>query len=31
VHGLVIGYGSASLPEVRRGCQILAELVACAR
>ncbi|WP_435827201.1 PLP-dependent aminotransferase family protein [Nonomuraea dietziae] len=28
VHGLVIGYGSASLPEVRRGCQILAELVA---
>ncbi|WP_435875375.1 PLP-dependent aminotransferase family protein [Nonomuraea dietziae] len=31
VHGLVIGYGSASLPEVRRGCRILAELVACAR
>ncbi|GAA3474605.1 PLP-dependent aminotransferase family protein [Nonomuraea roseola] len=31
VHGLVIGYGSASLTEVRRGCQILAELVACAR
>ncbi|MFG3442191.1 PLP-dependent aminotransferase family protein [Nonomuraea sp. NPDC047897] len=28
VHGLVIGYGSASLPEVRRGCAILARLVA---
>nr|WP_245899233.1 PLP-dependent aminotransferase family protein [Nonomuraea indica] len=28
VHGLVIGYGSASLPEVRRGCAILARLIA---
>ncbi|WP_240197464.1 PLP-dependent aminotransferase family protein [Nonomuraea lactucae] len=28
VHGLVIGYGSASLAEVRRGCGILARLVA---
>ncbi|WP_431899682.1 PLP-dependent aminotransferase family protein [Nonomuraea sp. bgisy101] len=27
VHGLVIGYGSASLPDVRRGCQILADLI----
>ncbi|MFI6835817.1 MocR-like pyridoxine biosynthesis transcription factor PdxR [Nonomuraea africana] len=30
VHGLVIGYGSAALPDVRRGCQILAELIAAA-
>lgn len=28
VHGLVIGYGSASLPDVRRGCAILAQLIA---
>ncbi|MFD1935767.1 PLP-dependent aminotransferase family protein [Nonomuraea mangrovi] len=27
VHGLVIGYGSASLPDVRRGCQIVAGLI----
>ena len=27
VHGLVIGYGSASLAQVRRGCRILAELI----
>jgi GntR family transcriptional regulator/MocR family aminotransferase len=27
VHGLVIGYGSASLAQVRKGCQILAELI----
>ncbi|WP_084958957.1 PLP-dependent aminotransferase family protein [Thermoactinospora rubra] len=27
VHGLVIGYGSASLADVRRGCRIVAELV----
>jgi len=27
LHGLVIGYGSASLSQVRRGCQILAELI----
>ncbi|MEU8245975.1 PLP-dependent aminotransferase family protein [Nonomuraea sp. NPDC048916] len=28
LHGLVIGYGSASLPEVRRGCRIVADLIA---
>ncbi|MBB5136538.1 GntR family transcriptional regulator/MocR family aminotransferase [Thermocatellispora tengchongensis] len=28
VHGLVLGYGSASPAEVRRGCQVVAELVA---
>src|SRR5690606_23349875 len=27
VHGLVIGYGSASLSDVRRGCRILAGLI----
>lgn len=27
VHGLVIGYGSASLTDVRRGCRVLAELI----
>ncbi|GAA4077361.1 PLP-dependent aminotransferase family protein [Nonomuraea soli] len=27
VHGLVIGYGSASLADVRRGCRIVAELI----
>jgi GntR family transcriptional regulator/MocR family aminotransferase len=27
LHGLVIGYGSASLTDVRRGCRILAELI----
>ncbi|MEV5325277.1 PLP-dependent aminotransferase family protein [Nonomuraea sp. NPDC052634] len=27
VHGLVIGYGSASLADVRRGCRILAGLI----
>ncbi|MET7333828.1 PLP-dependent aminotransferase family protein [Nonomuraea sp. NPDC005650] len=27
VHGLVIGYGSASLADVRRGCRILADLI----
>ncbi|TMR89033.1 PLP-dependent aminotransferase family protein, partial [Nonomuraea basaltis] len=27
LHGLVIGYGSASLADVRRGCRILAELI----
>ncbi|NUR88292.1 MAG: PLP-dependent aminotransferase family protein, partial [Nonomuraea sp.] len=27
LYGLVIGYGSASLTEVKRGCQILADLV----
>ncbi|GGO65641.1 MocR-like pyridoxine biosynthesis transcription factor PdxR [Nonomuraea cavernae] len=29
--GLVIGYGSASLPEVRRGCRIVAGLIAGVR
>ncbi|WP_157251231.1 PLP-dependent aminotransferase family protein [Nonomuraea typhae] len=28
VHGLVIGYGSASLGDVRRGCAVVAELIA---
>ncbi|WP_214323162.1 MocR-like pyridoxine biosynthesis transcription factor PdxR [Nonomuraea sediminis] len=28
LHGVVIGYGAASLPEVRRGCQIVADLIA---
>ncbi|MER6950727.1 PLP-dependent aminotransferase family protein [Nonomuraea sp. NPDC000554] len=28
LHGLVIGYGSASLADVRRGCRILADLIA---
>ncbi|MEW9551299.1 PLP-dependent aminotransferase family protein [Nonomuraea sp. NPDC050783] len=27
LHGLVIGYGSASLADVRRGCRVLAEVV----
>ncbi|NJP90525.1 PLP-dependent aminotransferase family protein [Nonomuraea sp. FMUSA5-5] len=27
LHGLVIGYGSASLPDVRRGCEIVAALI----
>ncbi|MEV4800863.1 PLP-dependent aminotransferase family protein [Nonomuraea sp. NPDC049421] len=27
LHGLVIGYGSASLADVRRGCRIIAELI----
>jgi GntR family transcriptional regulator/MocR family aminotransferase len=27
LHGLVIGYGSASLADVRRGCRILAGLI----
>lgn len=27
VHGLVIGYGSASLTDVRKGCRIVAELI----
>ncbi|QFY12210.1 aminotransferase class I/II-fold pyridoxal phosphate-dependent enzyme [Nonomuraea phyllanthi] len=27
LHGLVIGYGSASLADVRRGCRILADLI----
>ncbi|MFI7706437.1 PLP-dependent aminotransferase family protein [Nonomuraea sp. NPDC049480] len=27
LHGLVIGYGSASLTDVRRGCRILADLI----
>ncbi|MFI6819095.1 PLP-dependent aminotransferase family protein [Nonomuraea sp. NPDC050328] len=27
VHGLVIGYGSASLADVRRGCRVVAELI----
>ncbi|MEU4573266.1 PLP-dependent aminotransferase family protein [Nonomuraea sp. ATR24] len=27
LHGLVIGYGSASLPDVRRGCRIVADLI----
>ncbi|MGI5274034.1 PLP-dependent aminotransferase family protein [Nonomuraea sp. CA-218870] len=27
VHGLVIGYGSASLAQVRRGCRIVAEMI----
>ncbi|MEV0996527.1 PLP-dependent aminotransferase family protein [Nonomuraea sp. NPDC050202] len=31
LHGLVIGYGSASLPDVRRGCEIVAELIREAR
>ncbi|MEU8359342.1 PLP-dependent aminotransferase family protein [Nonomuraea sp. NPDC048882] len=31
LHGLVIGYGSASLPEVRRGCKILAALIRAGR
>ncbi|MGN9838814.1 MocR-like pyridoxine biosynthesis transcription factor PdxR [Nonomuraea sp. H19] len=30
LHGLVIGYGSAPLADVRRGCRILAELIAAA-
>ena len=28
LHGLVIGYGSASLTEVRTGCEVVAELIA---
>ncbi|SDK23766.1 PLP-dependent aminotransferase family protein [Nonomuraea jiangxiensis] len=31
LHGLVIGYGSASLADVRRGCRILAGLILDAR
>ncbi|MFI7610074.1 PLP-dependent aminotransferase family protein [Nonomuraea terrae] len=31
LHGLVIGYGSASLPDVRRGCRILAALISDTR
>ncbi|MEV5892182.1 PLP-dependent aminotransferase family protein [Nonomuraea fuscirosea] len=31
LHGLVIGYGSASLPDVRRGCAILAALIRAGR
>ncbi|MFC5824331.1 PLP-dependent aminotransferase family protein [Nonomuraea insulae] len=31
LHGLVIGYGSASLADIRRGCRILAELIRAAR
>ncbi|RBQ17590.1 PLP-dependent aminotransferase family protein [Spongiactinospora rosea] len=27
VHGLVIGYGSASLPDVRKGCAVIASLI----
>jgi GntR family transcriptional regulator/MocR family aminotransferase len=27
LHGLVIGYGSASLADVRRGCRIVADLI----
>ncbi|MEV0828098.1 PLP-dependent aminotransferase family protein [Nonomuraea rubra] len=31
LHGLVIGYGSASLPDIRRGCEIVANLIREAR
>ncbi|MEV4169982.1 PLP-dependent aminotransferase family protein [Nonomuraea sp. NPDC049709] len=31
LHGVVIGYGSASLPDIRRGCRTLAGLIRTAR
>lgn len=31
LHGLVIGYGSASLPDLRRGCESVAALIRTAR